>query len=892
MKPVSLRLKNFGPFTGEQFIDFAKLEKSGLFLIYGNTGSGKTSLLDAICCALYCSSSNGVRYAGGGKTGFEKMRCQQAKDSEPTYVEYIFDNNDRRYRFYRELRLNRGGVNFNYDHFCGEYNGADFVPLDSNLTMEKVNAFAEKIIGLTADQFRQVVILPQGKFEELLTSDSKSKEAILSGIFDVEKWDRIVGWINRKVTEDSRNLDSERRSMDEKLGSYECASLFGLLEKSEAEAERLEEKKAEEANLKKEVEKLEKQKTEFERDDEKFSELDNRKKKYNQLVKEKENAGEEAALLDRADEAEKIRPLFEKYAESKKKENEAGLKHENAKKASSASEARLDTVTKKKEAHIAGKAENEKKSALLTTYGNAVETYKEINIKKTAFEKAEKECSVVNERFEAAEKAHTDKTEKCNLLKAEFDEADEKLHLLRRAYDENIGSALAEKLEEGKPCPVCGSTVHPAPAKSTGKVVTKEEVDSAERVRNKANERYKAAQDEVSALKDNTDKIREEKAKAEAAKAEAAAEYKSVLKGTFEDIPTLEELNRRIEKLRKEIEDYNNLTKSLDDEYTSAVSGHKANLELEKDSANERKKAAEKASDDLEKWQSALEKSPFETEEAFASSVMDPEDIKQRRQALTTLDANYKAAEEAVREQEKLLEGRERPDIGLHSEKLTAKRKELDALRKDNTLLGKAVEDMKKAYKELTRREERWAADSERNGREKQFYNLIYGKDGIGIKRYVLGVMLDLVTNRANEMLGSIYGGRYRIRRSSEKTGRERIAGLSFEIEDLQCGKCRNSSDISGGEKFLVSLSLAIGLSDVVRARGGGINLEAIFIDEGFGTLDKECLNDAMFVLQAVRERNGMVGVISHVDELAENIPARIETTKSENGNTCEVFYE
>ena len=152
--------------------------------------------------------------------------------------------------------------------------------------------------------------------------------------------------------------------------------------------------------------------------------------------------------------------------------------------------------------------------------------------------------------------------------------------------------------------------------------------------------------------------------------------------------------------------------------------------------------------------------------------------------------------------------------------------------------------------------------------------------------------MLGLVTNRANEMLGNIYGGRYKIRKSDSRSGRERNTGLAFEIEDFQCGKCRSSSDISGGEKFLVSLSLAIGLSDVVRAQGSGINLEAIFIDEGFGTLDKECLGDALYVLESVREKNGMVGVISHVEELAENITARIETVKTGSGSRCEVYYE
>jgi exonuclease SbcC len=150
--------------------------------------------------------------------------------------------------------------------------------------------------------------------------------------------------------------------------------------------------------------------------------------------------------------------------------------------------------------------------------------------------------------------------------------------------------------------------------------------------------------------------------------------------------------------------------------------------------------------------------------------------------------------------------------------------------------------------------------------------------------------MLTSVTAEANRLLSGVYGGRYRLYRTDEISGRSRKGGLELEVQDNQTGQRRSVTTLSGGEKFLVALSLAIGLSTVVQAQGHGMQLEAMFVDEGFGSLDRESVADALEVLQGISRSSGIVGIISHVDQLAETIPSKIRITKGKDGSRCSVI--
>ena len=222
MKPVSVRFQCFGPYKEEMFVDFETLEKNGLFLICGETGAGKTTILDAICYALYGKSS------GGNRGDLSVMRCKMAEPSDETVVEFTFDTNGKRYRFLRTLRFGRKNlIDF---HNCMVLENGNYVPLFENPKLKNVNQKAEELVGLNHGQFSQVIILPQGQFEKLLVSDSVEKEKILVSLFKAEKWQNIAEEMYRRVSEEDRKLRGEIADIKSRLSDYNCNKIEELEE--------------------------------------------------------------------------------------------------------------------------------------------------------------------------------------------------------------------------------------------------------------------------------------------------------------------------------------------------------------------------------------------------------------------------------------------------------------------------------------------------------------------------------------------------------------------------------------------------------------------------------------------------------------------------------------
>jgi DNA repair exonuclease SbcCD ATPase subunit len=215
MKPISVRFQCFGPYMAEQFIDFTRLEAGGLFLICGETGAGKTTILDAICYALYGKSSGNLR------GDFSVMRCKLA-EKEETFTEFIFESCGKQYKFTRSLKMGR--KNLNDSHNCLQWEDGAWVPIFENPKATAVNKKAEELIGLTYEQFRQVIILPQGQFEKLLVSNSEEKEKILVSLFHADRWQRIAEEIYRRVARQDEQLKEEKKQITYKLKEYHLES--------------------------------------------------------------------------------------------------------------------------------------------------------------------------------------------------------------------------------------------------------------------------------------------------------------------------------------------------------------------------------------------------------------------------------------------------------------------------------------------------------------------------------------------------------------------------------------------------------------------------------------------------------------------------------------------
>jgi len=225
------------------------------------------------------------------------------------------------------------------------------------------------------------------------------------------------------------------------------------------------------------------------------------------------------------------------------------------------------------------------------------------------------------------------------------------------------------------------------------------------------------------------------------------------------------------------------------------------------------------------------------------------------------------------------------------TKKLNAAQNAAQALREQLALETDRCSRMQQDHDRLVKQLDAYQTKKRKVDADLKFAERLKGDHGPSLQRYVLGVMLSSITAEANRLLQNVYGGRYRLFVCQESGNQNQKSGLDLEILDHANGQRRSVKTLSGGEKFLAALSLAIGLSTVVQTQGSGVRLEAMFIDEGFGSLDRDAVCDALDILDGIRKGSGLVGIISHVEQLAESIPSKIEVRKNSRGSTCSVRY-
>ena len=879
MKPISVRFKCFGPYMDEQFIDFGQLQQNGLFLICGETGAGKTTILDAICYALYCESSGGLR------GDIEAMRCKLAEKTDETEVEFIFDSNGCRYKFTRAMKYKT--KNLHKYHTCYRLNGESWEVLESD--MKSVTARAEALVGLTSSQFRQVIILPQGKFEEFLVSDSKKKEEILVTLFDVQQWSRICEEISRRVNARSAQLEREKAGIAGGFRRYGCDGPEALAKKQAALADSLETLKVQAANAAKALEEAEAAYASGKQDDAAFTEFKKRQARFNSLKSREAEMAQEEQLLKNADAAERLRPVYGEYSAALAAKRRAEAAVETAAQAQERAKAQLQQSRAALDKHEALLPEQNERNNKLLLLEHAREVYASLSLLRSGLKQAV-------DALEAAEKAYQRAADSLEEKEAALVQAFAEQDAAREAYDDaqiryrlGIGGILARTLQSGKPCPVCGSTSHPAPAEQSETSVSENQLDKL----NKALTRCARAVSAAVKERAQAEKARNEaQQKLDAARQSLVLAQSRVDTAAEKKIPGIEteaQLEREKHSLATAAADYERQGKQFRDGLTHAEASAKA-AEMTRTEAQQALAAAQSlwtAQQSL--WQAALEASCFDSGQAFLDSCLEPGEKQRRYQLLAHWKADIRSAEASLQEQSTLLSGREAPDLKTLKLLRDAADQESRRLSEKKILDEKALKDIRSDEKKLASRLEIYREAMAKLEADQVFARRLSGSHGVGLQRYVLGVMMNSIAAQANRLLEHVYGGRYRLFRTDEASGRTLKGGLELEVYDSHNSQRRSVRTLSGGEKFLVALSLAIGLSTVVQAQGDGIRLEAMFIDEGFGSLDREAISDALEILQGIRRSAGVVGIISHVELLAETIPTRIEITKGKNGSVCRV---
>lgn len=867
MKPHILKFSCFGPYVGEQIIDFSAFYKTGLFLINGETGSGKTAILDAITYALYGKSSGGLR------GDFASMRCQLSDPFDICYVDFTFSVGNKKYRFYKKLLpiKKRGGGVSSYKLEQNAFICADNVetPIFENPKRDDLSKKACEIIGLNDEQFRQVMILPQGQFEKFLTSSSDEKEKILVTLFDADKWQKAADILKDSMNIESRRIKFESDSISQALSEYGCEDILTLNEKIHNEQSAYD-SLIKSAKLKKEAaaslrQRLETEQLIFDA----FSRLESAKKSLMELTALESEMKDKAEFLKKAQAAKELKPYFLSLEESEKKlilcEKELmreSAHNESLSNSLSKTKKTLDDLSKKETAA-------KKQRELLV----------KIEDLPKKLDTSKKQLIKLNNTIDLIAKSIPDKQKKLSELKKDYDKK------YKRFFKE-IGGLLSENLAEGVPCPVCGSIHHPSPAPKSSSAVTREELDSLNNRILSLQREIDKAQSDININRamavhelESIDLIAAEISGVEDDKIISAANDPSELHKLIQFRKSYTDTYfKNLESAKSSFTDINSQLAS-----SSALINH-----IDKQLEVLKNDFSKKSSDAELRWKSCGFSSRRESEKYLIDSAHEASLEAELNDYKLDLESSKRNTTSLLKQ----LNGRQKPDIAALKKAADEADLEYSRLEKDTAVMKSSLDRLAATRDKLEKRSKRLAEDKEIFEKNFSFAKLLRGETqtGISLERYVLGVMLSAVTSEANKLLKSVYDGRYSIYRRLSKTGQKRSAGLDIDVLDRLSGERRSATSLSGGEKFLVSLALSLALSSVVQTQSAGISMDTIFIDEGFGTLDSSTVADALSILSGLSGRNGLVGIISHVSLLKESITSQLQVTKTSKGSICRIL--
>lgn len=875
MRPERLRISAFGPYAGEEDVDFSVLENHTLFLICGPTGAGKSTILDAMCYALYGKTSGAVRSG-------EDLRSNYVGYDRKTYVEFDFAIGDRHYRIYRSptqlLERQKGDRSKPVEH----KGKADFYEIDeegkekAHITSKGVDSAVEKLLGVGLEQFRQIILLPQGDFRKLLLADSSDRQKIMEQLFQTgiylafEK--RLQEETQKLKTEYSRGelqrttlLETCRSESEEELEkqaeinekvlkeketefmqadkeqqvflrAYDKANMlhgaFLRLETAETALKRMEEKRKEKEELRGHIKMIRAAQSVTKE----WSEAVNAKKQQRTAAETLEKAAADLPVKEKAKaEAEQALALFEK-----------------------------EKTAQKERIEMKGKLEQ---------YRNPSRSYG------TAKREAERLAGIYAVKQKEAERLQE------KMLAAEKKAAEDKKNWLcrNRIFMEGQAFVLAEKLTDGQPCPVCGSLSHPAPAAAGEDRITEKDVKDAERQMHLSEDAEKKIRREAEAYQ----------AKELAAAKESADKAMTVLSELEKNLPAayrdslalekeIKDLETRISSFEKSLEQAEEKRKNAETIYQAL----KEQKELLEKQAGEFLRVSEEKNRILK---IKVAKAGFTDWFECSRYMKEVSQMEAYENNLKIYDQSVHAEEEKIKGEKERTAGKTKPNMNDWNEK---RMKLLESMKRfaaekaeKETELKKQKETLKKLYQLKETQKE----IGEKYSLVAHLWDIARGKDtGINLERFVLGALLDAVTEKANLRLMEMSGSRYELlRKRGERADARKTAGLDLEVYDANTGRARPAATLSGGETFLASLSLALGLADVVQEYAGGVHLDAMFIDEGFGSLDSESLDLAMKTLQELKGQNRLIGLISHVGGLEERIPAKLRVTKTQTGSTA-----
>lgn len=878
MRPVKLIMSAFGSYSGTEIIDFTKMQQ-GIFLITGDTGAGKTTIFDAVTYALYDRTSGGIRDGN-------MMRSQYSSEDIPTYVEYVFSYRDQEYTVRRNPEYFRVGKRKGADgspRFVKETAKVSLIMPDGSEFQgrkKETENKIEEIIGLDVNQFTQIAMIAQGDFMKLLLAESRERKRIFSRIFQTKIYWQIQEELKAQskqlyiqLEDNQKDCRREMERVEAQMESEYAQSWQELMElkmpSSQEVMEVLKGIRAEGKQKEKEAEgeagKFQKQADELnvsirsrEESNKLFLQLTEITKKREELLEEKDQMQELDVQVKAGARAEKVWEK-EKHLRLSEKELENLIQNVNCTKVWI--KEHTDRLTVEKEDEKKLRDELAEKEPLLQ------EQIVRLQDVIPRFE----QISRLQSQYQKAEKAMRHSMEECR-------EASEKYEEKYRLFFAEQAGILARELEEGKPCPVCGSVLHPRKAGLSGKAPGQEEVQQAKEKREKAD-----------AKRSNTHE------KFQATKSQLESE----------------------QKVLQEVLEKNDLAGASDSEAKAKLNDLKVELRHLQDVFEEKTKQVQKQTEELKRQSGLLESQETQHNELLRRSRAQEEEFQKeiKSQKFNNQD-EYQVAKQWAdgrEKQEKKLRAYEtmmiEADTRYHMLKQQTEGKKQENLAEDKENLKELYQQQKRQKAVLMQLHSRNERNREVSGKLKQYFgdreelkkqyevvgNLnrtangnLSGSAKLDFETYVQRRYFKQIIQAANRRLSKMTSNEFILQcREIKDLSSQGQAGLDLDVYHLVNDSVRDVKTLSGGESFMASLSMALGLADIVQNTAGAISLETMFIDEGFGSLDDAARERAIQILQELAGEKGLVGIISHVNELKEQIECKLIVTKTEHGSSA-----
>lgn len=1013
MRPIQLTLQAFGPFAAQQVIDFRAFGHAPLFLINGPTGAGKSSILDAICYALYGETT-------GSERSGDQMRCDYAPDSMLTEVQFIFELDQRRFMLTRspdqEVAKQRGEGTTKKNH------AASLVELlesgEEKLIAHRPTPVGKamlELIGLDVKQFRQVMVIPQGKFRELLIANSKEREQIFGQLFQTQ----IYVQIERELLERAAGIRKQKEQFDHQIkGALDVTSLSSeealqaeilaikpLVQRSEqayqASQKQLDALK-QQWNDAQELQKQFSQQAQFAA--EKTAMLA-QQPAIEALRKSLQQAQKAARLdlpyqqnreaqrqLDLAKQAQVAKQ--QAFALAEKQLEEATFAYQQAAKSAEQVEPlnqqlyQLEGIGKKFAAlEEQKKLHHNAKQQWLTAQQGVEQALLKVQTLETQLQAQREEVEKVHQqksRLEAKQltqaqmsdhitlrlkqqslvKKVTELTEQFKQVDRRYQTAQTDAQQARQQADQlelrwhtNQAAELAQRLSEGEACPVCGSHTHPNIAQFSSDVVTKKQVKQAREGQKKAEaseiewlKQHQQVKSELSYFEQEQQQVAEliaqkqiadlatlqeqdkqltqeieqlsrlnpqqlevkivqleqelrtiqsqaeqQKSALEQVKQreiEAQTQVSSLQAEISSDFTHVDEVRERYTVVHKQIKALQQAEQSARTHLTQAQN-HRSAAQSSLTSANEQCATWTKEWQRMQQeWQAALSQSPFTDQEHYLQARVDDTSIAEMEGEIRQFEQLCSTLQGKLDNLQQTLADKQPPHLADIQASVEAQQSDLTAKLNDFTQYRSRLDNLQQVSEKLLRLYEQNSALE----KEYQIYgtlsDIASGKTGakVSLHRFVLGVLLEDVLIQASQRLQRMSKGRYWLKRKEDRAKGNAGSGLDLMVEDAYTGKWRDVATLSGGESFMAALSLALGLSDVVQSYSGGIRLETLFIDEGFGSLDPESLDLAIQTLVDLQQGGRCIGIISHVAELKEQIALRLDVETSVRGSSIKLI--